>query len=82
MQEIHKRGIDLVLTGHVHYASITVVESTVFASASTAISSRLREQGNGFNVIDFHDGFFEITHFFYKDKKFYAGETRRHLKNQ
>lgn len=47
--------IDLVLTGHVHHASITSVKNgahcCVYLSASTALSSRLRIQENGFNVI-------------------------------
>ncbi len=49
-------NIDLVLTGHVHHASITTLgdqeHQTVYLSASTALSSRVRGQENGFNVID------------------------------
>ena len=48
--------VDLVLTGHVHHASVTTLgdidHKTVYLSASTALSSRLRKQENGFNVID------------------------------
>ena len=48
--------VDLVLTGHVHHASITTIgdhdHQTVYLSASTALSSRLRKQENGFNVIE------------------------------
>lgn len=47
--------VDLVLTGHVHHASITMRgnqdHQTVYLSASTALSSRTRGQENGFNVI-------------------------------
>lgn len=55
MKTIHDLKIDLVLTGHVHHASITTKgdesHQTVYLSASTALSSRLRGQENGFNVI-------------------------------
>ncbi len=55
MQVIHDLKIDLVLTGHVHHASITTkgddAHQSVYLSASTALSSRLRGQENGFNVI-------------------------------
>lgn len=63
----HKRAIktmselkvDIVLTGHVHHASVTMkgdeTHQTVYLSASTALSSRLRGQENGFNVITLDD---------------------------
>lgn len=48
--------IDLVLTGHVHHASVTTlgdhVHQCVYVSASTALSSRTRNHENGYNVID------------------------------
>lgn len=70
MQKVRDLKVDLVLTGHVHHASITVMNNTVFASASTAISRRLRSQENGFNVIDLKDDAFEVFHFVYEGKKF------------
>jgi 3',5'-cyclic AMP phosphodiesterase CpdA len=55
LSQINKLKVDLVLTGHVHHASITtlgdVEHRTTYLSASTALSSRTREQENGFNVI-------------------------------
>ncbi len=55
---IKKLKVDVVLTGHVHHASITPIENegghkTLFISASTALSSRIRDHDNGFNVLDF-----------------------------
>lgn len=52
--------VDLVLTGHVHHASITTRENQngyqgVYVSASTAISTRKRSHGNGFNMIELSD---------------------------
>ncbi|MBP7722528.1 MAG: metallophosphoesterase [Alphaproteobacteria bacterium] len=82
MQAIHDMQVDLVLTGHVHHASLTTIQNTVFASASTAISSRLRSQENGFNVIDFNEDFFEISHFVYNKKNFFKKSTHCHEKNK
>ncbi|MDB5491723.1 MAG: metallophosphoesterase [Micavibrio sp.] len=64
MQAIKDMKVDLVLTGHVHHASITQVEEdghkTIFLSASTALSTRLRMQKNGYNIINIHDGVINI----------------------
>lgn len=81
MQKIHELQADLVLTGHVHHASITVVQKTVFASASTAISSRTRSQSNGFNVIDIKDTGFEITHYHCENDRFVIASNRQFTKN-
>ena len=55
LDTIKDRRIDLVLTGHVHHASLITRgdadHQTVYLSASTALSSRLRGQENGFNLI-------------------------------
>lgn len=55
LETIHSLKIDLVLTGHVHHASITTrsddIHQSVYLSASTTLSSRLRGQENGLNVI-------------------------------
>ena len=81
IDKIHELEIDLVLTGHVHHASITVVKNTVFASASTAISHRLRTQENGFNVIDFEGDIFEISHFVYNGEGFLKSSSHQHKRN-
>lgn len=70
MRKMDELGIDLVLTGHVHHASVTTINKTVYCSASTAISQRLRDQENGFNLIEFREKEFEITHYVYKDGTF------------
>ena len=53
---LRRLKVDVVLTGHVHHASVTTLgdegHKTLFLSASTALSSRLRGQENGFNVIE------------------------------
>jgi len=59
LQLIQNLKIDLVLTGHVHHASVTTrgdeEHQTVYLSASTALSSRTRGQENGFNLITLDD---------------------------
>lgn len=66
--------VDLVLTGHVHHASITTLgdvdHSTTYLSASTALSSRLRDQENGFNVIALNPGGMDIEIFAHDGEKF------------
>lgn len=50
-----ERGIDLVLAGHVHHARSELIpahgRSAVLVQASTACSTRLREDCNGYGVI-------------------------------
>lgn len=66
--------VDLVLTGHVHHASITTIEdgghNTVFLSASTALSTRLRTQKNGYNVVTFSEDSMLIEIFIHTDRGF------------
>lgn len=66
--------VDLVLTGHVHHASVTTRgdtrHQTVYVSASTALSHRLRVQENGFNVIDIEEERFTVTIYKYINFRF------------
>ncbi len=59
-EALRKLKVDVVLTGHVHHASITTLgddgHKTIYLSASTALSSRLRGQNNGFNMVEICDG--------------------------
>lgn len=50
------RGVDLVLTGHAHRAHLEVIigqrqSSCILVQASTACSTRLREDANGYGII-------------------------------
>ncbi|MGZ9097633.1 MAG: metallophosphoesterase family protein [Micavibrio sp.] len=70
LNKIIDLNVHLVLSGHVHFASTTLIQGTVFASASTALSTRLRNQENGFNLVIVGAGFFEIIHFTYNGSGF------------
>ncbi len=66
--------IDLVLTGHVHHAATTLVEydnhHTMFLSASTALSRRLRKSANGYNVITIEGQSLHIEMHSFQDSAF------------
>ncbi|WP_140984245.1 metallophosphoesterase family protein [Asticcacaulis tiandongensis] len=55
LKAIDESRIDLVLAGHQHHAYIesrnTPDHTTLFVSASTAMSTRVRRQPNGFNIL-------------------------------
>jgi 3',5'-cyclic AMP phosphodiesterase CpdA len=55
-ESLAERGIDLVLAGHVHKAKVEVIaghhhSSCILVQASTACSTRLREEANGYGLI-------------------------------
>lgn len=77
LRKIEDLDIHLVLSGHVHHASITQLGKTIYASASTAISTRLRYQENGFNVINIYPGSFEICHFTHDRAQFMQTSLRQ-----
>lgn len=54
MHVLDDEQVDIVLTGHIHHASILPHRDTrgpVMIGASSATSTRLRKQGNGYNII-------------------------------
>ena len=86
LRAMNELKVDLVLTGHVHHASITTLGDmdhvTIYLSASTALSSRLRTQQNGFNVIEIDKGKMHINLLAYNGADFevieeYAQKTPR-----
>ncbi len=55
-EALAERGIDLVLAGHVHKAKVELIvghhhSSCILVQASTACSTRLREEANGYALI-------------------------------
>jgi 3',5'-cyclic AMP phosphodiesterase CpdA len=73
LEAIDKSGIDLVLTGHVHHASFTLMgkeNKTVYLSASTTLSRRVRKQENGFNAIELEGNELKATSYIYSGNRF------------
>jgi 3',5'-cyclic AMP phosphodiesterase CpdA len=75
---------DLVLTGHVHHASITLrgdqSHKTAYISASTALSSRTRGQENGFNVIELSDKLIEVGLYTLDGDQFVLAQNYQHMR--
>jgi 3',5'-cyclic AMP phosphodiesterase CpdA len=69
-------GVDVVLTGHLHRASARVIERsghpTVYLSASTMLSTRLRDEENGFNLITLNDNQLAVIFYKYRGDAFTA----------
>ncbi len=78
---IRKQEVDLVLTGHVHHASLTTIgdetHQTVYLSASTALSSRRRKQENGFNVVTLLESEMVIDMYKFDGRDFIARDNYR-----
>ncbi|EME70799.1 phosphohydrolase [Paramagnetospirillum caucaseum] len=61
-----EHGVDAVLTGHVHHARVELINgvhghSLVLVQASTACSTRLREDANGYCLLRFDAGHMEVA---------------------
>ncbi len=56
---LSEQKVDIVLAGHQHHAYIETEDlsahTTLFVNASTAMSTRIRRQPNGFNMLHFSD---------------------------
>lgn len=79
LRALQDMRVDLVLTGHVHHGAVTSIVSdaheTLFVSASTALSRRLRKSANGYNVITVTDEVIRIEIFTFMDDSFSCIET-------
>lgn len=86
LQELGAMKVDLVLTGHVHHAATTLVEygdhHTMFLSAATALSRRLRKSANGYNVITIDGQSLHIQMFSYQGNIFSLLNTVTHSINR
>ncbi len=82
LQCLRNLKVDLILTGHVHHASITTLgddtHQSVYVSASTALSSRKRAQENGFNVITLGKNSFDVDILIYKNDIFQTFKQYTH----
>ena len=84
LKTIADRDIDIVLAGHQHHAYIETrqsdVHKTLFVSASTAMSTRIRRQPQGFNILHFSDRTVRIDLLRYADGQFTTFEAITHTK--
>lgn len=78
--------VDLVLTGHTHMSGVTTIgdaeHSTIYLSASTAMSTRRRGRNNGFNVVDVKPDTLFIRHMEMVDGSFETVMTHQHRRRK
>lgn len=86
LQAIDETRIDLVLAGHQHHAYIetrnTGDHTTLFLSASTAMSTRIRRQPNGFNLLHLSEAALRIDMLRFEDGHFRTFSALTHTKPQ
>jgi 3',5'-cyclic AMP phosphodiesterase CpdA len=89
LDAIENAGVDMLLAGHNHHASIhsaadlvTRAGGALVVQAGTATSTRVREQEQSFNTIDIADGSVTITVNAWKDGRFAALDAQRYAWEQ
>lgn len=84
LRTIADQRIDIVLAGHQHHAYIETRQETghktLFVSASTAMSTRIRRQPQGFNMLELTDTTARIDQLRYADGGFTVFEALTHVK--
>ena len=85
LDAIEHSGVDLLLAGHAHHASVhsaadlvTRAGGALVIQAGTATSIRLREQSQSFNVVDIVDGSVTLTVECWCETKFEAKDSQRY----
>lgn len=85
LEALYNARVELVLTGHIHHASVTTREkkgrAISFVGASTATSSRLRHQANGYNLIRIEKDKIHIDHYHLEAGKFVVFQTHEIERN-
>ncbi|MCR6632081.1 MAG: metallophosphoesterase [Magnetospirillum sp.] len=80
-----ERGIDLILTGHAHRAHMEIISgphehSCILLQASTACSTRLREDANGYGLIHVDMPWIEVNVRGWSGEAFHPVHRQRFLK--
>lgn len=85
LHAVEESGVDMVLAGHAHHASsqdagelVTRAGGVLVVQAGTATSTRIREQEQSFNTIDFGDALATITVHGWDGDSFVANDARRY----
>ena len=86
LRTLAAQRVDLVLAGHQHHAFAEPIvgngHTTLFVNASTATSTRLRKQPNGFNMLEFTPGDVRISLLRYDGKAFAVFTALTHHKSE
>jgi len=85
LDAIEESGVDLLLAGHAHHASVlsaadlvTRAGGALVIQAGTATSTRVREQNQSFNVIDIDGGSITLTVECWSSIAFKPGDAQRY----
>jgi 3',5'-cyclic AMP phosphodiesterase CpdA len=85
LDAIEESGVDLLLAGHAHHASVhsaadlvTRAGGALVIQAGTATSTRVRDQNQSFNVIDISDGSITLTVECWSGNAFKPGDAQRY----
>ena len=85
LDAIEESGVDLLLAGHAHHASIHSADELVtraggalVVQAGTATSTRVREQGQSFNTIEIDGSGVTVTVNAWKGEAFEASDAQRY----
>jgi 3',5'-cyclic AMP phosphodiesterase CpdA len=85
LHAIEEAGVDMLLAGHAHHASVqsadelvTRAGSALVIQAGTATSTRVREQSQNFNVIDLDGGQVKLTVESWEGEAFRATDVQRY----
>jgi len=89
LDAIEDAGVDLLLAGHAHYASVhsasdlvTRAGGALVVQAGTATSTRLRDQSQSFNVIDVDGGDVTLTVECWSGEEFKSMDAKRFEKHE
>ena len=85
LDAIEESGVDLLLAGHAHHASVLGIDDLVTRAggalviqAGTATSTRTRNQNQSFNLIDIDGGSITLTVECWSDTAFKASDAQRY----
>jgi 3',5'-cyclic AMP phosphodiesterase CpdA len=89
LDAIEEAGVDILLAGHAHHASahsasdlVTRAGGALVIQAGTTTSTRVREQGQSFNIIDIADGCVTVTVSGWTGEDFKPADAQRYEQHE